>query len=133
MRASYARTSSATPARSSRPASSRNDVTALDTIRTDVVGSLLRPKAWKEARLRFEGKSLSQEAFSEIERDCVKQHLSLQESIGLDVVSDGEVSRLNFQDSFGLSVSGYDTGAGESVRTQEKRAAGGTPLSRWDI
>jgi 5-methyltetrahydropteroyltriglutamate--homocysteine methyltransferase len=62
----------------------------------------------------------------------VKRHLALQESVGLDVVSDGEVSRLNFQDSFGLAVRGYET-AGETVRTHENRAAGGTPLARWEI
>src|SRR6202008_495339 len=51
--------------------------------------------------------------------------------IGLDVVTDGELSRLNFQDSFGLAVSGYDA-ATDTVRTQEQRA-GSTPLTRWDI
>jgi 5-methyltetrahydropteroyltriglutamate--homocysteine methyltransferase len=107
-------------------------VTSLDTIRTDVVGSLLRPAAWKEARLRFETSRISGEDFARVELDCVKQHLELQERIGLDVVSDGEVSRLNFQDSFGLAVDGYVT-AGETVRTHENRAAGGTPLARWDI
>jgi 5-methyltetrahydropteroyltriglutamate--homocysteine methyltransferase len=107
-------------------------VTSLNTIRTDVVGSLLRPAAWKEARLRFETGRISGEDFASVELGCVKQHLELQEGIGLDVVSDGEVSRLNFQDSFGLAVGGYVT-AGETVRTHENRAAGGTPLARWDI
>ena len=105
---------------------------SLDTIRTDVVGSLLRPKAWKEARLRFDAGMLSREELARVELDCLKQHLALQERIGLDVVSDGEISRLNFQDSFGLAVRGYET-AGETVRTHENRAAGGTPLARWDI
>jgi len=107
-------------------------VTSLEHIRTDVVGSLLRPQAWKEARLRFESGTITFQDFSRIELDCVKKHLALQESVGLDVVTDGEVSRLNFQDSFGLAVSGYDTAA-ESVRSHEKRAAGGTALARWDI
>jgi methionine synthase II (cobalamin-independent) len=107
-------------------------VTSLERIRTDVVGSLLRPPAWKEARLRFESGSLDRDGFSRVEADCVKNHLRLQESVGLDVVTDGELSRLNFQDSFGLAVTGYDTAA-ESVRSHEKRAAGGTPLARWDI
>jgi 5-methyltetrahydropteroyltriglutamate--homocysteine methyltransferase len=105
--------------------------TELDRIRTDVVGSLLRPARWKEARLMLESGTLSREEFTRVELDCVKQHLALQESIGLDVVSDGEVSRLNFQDSFGLAVSGYEAGA-ETMRTQEQRA-GSTPLTRWDI
>ncbi|MGH8732773.1 MAG: cobalamin-independent methionine synthase II family protein, partial [Burkholderiales bacterium] len=107
-------------------------MSSLDTIRTDVVGSLLRPPAWKEARLMFETGQISKENFARVELECVKEHLELQESIGLDVVSDGEVSRLNFQDSFGLAVGGYDTAA-ETVRTHENRATGGTPLARWDI
>ncbi len=104
----------------------------LDAIRTDVVGSLLRPARWKEARLKFESGLMKKDAFEALELECVRDHLRLQESLGLDVVTDGEISRLNFQDSFGLAVSGYETAA-ESVRTQEKRAAGGTPLARWDI
>jgi 5-methyltetrahydropteroyltriglutamate--homocysteine methyltransferase len=107
-------------------------VSSLDTIRTDVVGSLLRPKAWKEARLRFDAGMMSKEELARVELECLKGHLALQERIGLDVVSDGEISRLNFQDSFGLAVRGYET-AGETVRTHENRAAGGTPLARWDI
>src|SRR6267143_3206517 len=107
-------------------------MTSLDRIRTDVVGSLLRPAQWKEARLALETGKLPAQEFARVELECVRRHLDLQERIGLDVVTDGEVSRLNFQDSFGLAVSGYATGA-ETVRTHEQRAAGGTPLARWDI
>jgi len=106
-------------------------VTNLDRIRTDVVGSLLRPADWKAARLAFETAKMSAEELGRIEQACVKRQIELQERIGLDVVTDGEVSRLNFQDSFGLAVSGYDAGA-ETMRTQEKRAAS-TSLTRWEI
>jgi 5-methyltetrahydropteroyltriglutamate--homocysteine methyltransferase len=106
-------------------------VSSLDRIRTDVVGSLLRPARWKEARLAFETGKMSAEDFARVELDCVRRHVELQEQIGLDVVTDGELSRLNFQDSFGLAVSGYDA-ATDTVRTQEQRA-GSTPLARWDI
>jgi 5-methyltetrahydropteroyltriglutamate--homocysteine methyltransferase len=108
-----------------------SDRTELHRIRTDVVGSLLRPARWKEARLKLESGALSAAEFARVELDCVRQHLALQEACGLDVVSDGEVSRLNFQDSFGLAVSGYDAGA-ETIKSQENRA-GSTPLARWDI
>src|SRR4051812_7753278 len=104
----------------------------LDRIRTDVVGSLLRPAAWKEARLELESRKLSAAEFAHVELECIQRHLELQESIGLDVVTDGEVSRLNFQDSFGLAVSGYES-AGETARTHEQRSSGGKPLARFDI
>ena len=107
-------------------------MTDLDRIRTDVVGSLLRPAAWKQARTRFENGALSAAEFERIELQSIQDHLRLQESLGLDVVTDGEISRLNFQDSFGLAVSGYQS-AGESVRTHEQRSAGGKPLARFDI
>jgi 5-methyltetrahydropteroyltriglutamate--homocysteine methyltransferase len=107
-------------------------MTELDRIRTDVVGSLLRPALWKDARARFDKGLLSPEDFARIELECVRKHLQLQESIGLDVVTDGEVSRLNFQDSFGLAVSGYES-AGETVRSHEQRSSGGKPLARFDI
>ncbi|HYR35651.1 MAG TPA: hypothetical protein VEQ87_15280, partial [Burkholderiales bacterium] len=106
-------------------------MSSLDRIRTDVVGSLLRPADWKQARLALETGKLSAEEFAHVELDCVRRHIRLQEALGLDVVTDGELSRLNFQDSFGLAVSGYDAGT-DTVRTQEQRA-GHTPLSRWDI
>jgi 5-methyltetrahydropteroyltriglutamate--homocysteine methyltransferase len=104
----------------------------LDRIRTDVVGSLLRPRGWKDARARMERNELSADEFARIELEFVKQQLALQERIGLDVVTDGEIGRLNFQDSFGLSVSGYDTGA-EGLIQHESRVAGGTPLARFDM
>src|SRR5688572_26702409 len=104
----------------------------LDRIRTDVVGSLLRPPAWKDARARMEKRLLPAEEFARIELECVRNHLSVQEAAGLEVVSDGELSRLNFQDSFGLSVCGYDTGT-ETLVEHERRAAGGTPLARFDL
>jgi len=105
---------------------------SLDRIRTDVVGSLLRPARWKAARLAFESGKTPAAELAAVELDCIRAHLALQESIGLDVVTDGEISRLNFQDSFGLAVSGYETRT-ETVATHEKRASGGAPLARWDI
>jgi len=104
----------------------------LDRIRTDVVGSLLRPAQWKEARLALETGKLGAAEFARVELECVKRHVALQEALGLDVLTDGEISRLNFQDSFGLAVSGYDMGS-ETVGTHERRVAGSTPLARWDI
>jgi 5-methyltetrahydropteroyltriglutamate--homocysteine methyltransferase len=105
---------------------------SLDRIRTDVVGSLLRPAHWKAARQRLDAGKLGADEFAAIERECVREHLALQESLGLDVVTDGEVSRLNFQDSFGLAVSGYDTG-GETLASTERRVAGGSAHARFDM
>jgi 5-methyltetrahydropteroyltriglutamate--homocysteine methyltransferase len=104
----------------------------LKQIRTDVVGSLLRPAVWKEARLRFDSGVIDGDTFRAIEATCVRDHVRLQEAIGLDVTTDGEISRLNFQDSFGLSVAGFDASR-ETVKLHEERSDGATPLRRWDI
>jgi 5-methyltetrahydropteroyltriglutamate--homocysteine methyltransferase len=52
--------------------------------------------------------------------------------LGLAVVTDGEYRRLNFQDSFGESVSGYDAGRA-SLKFYEQRVEGSNPLQRWEI
>src|SRR4051795_8532977 len=80
----------------------------LKKIRTDVVGSLLRPAALKQARVRFDEGQISADEFHAIEDEAVEGAVRLQEAAGLDVVSDGEMRRLNFQDSFGAAVEGFD-------------------------
>lgn len=104
----------------------------LKNIRTDVVGSLLRPAAWKEARARLDRGELDAQTFRRIEDAEIVKAVRLQEAIGLDVVTDGEMRRLNFQDSFGLSIAGFDA-ASETLARHEQRAEGGSALRRWDI
>ncbi len=107
-------------------------MTELKNIRTDVVGSLLRPAAVKEARVRFDEEKISADELHAIENDAVDRAVSMQERAGLDVVSDGELRRLNFQDSFGASVQGYDA-TRSTLKVYERRVEGSAPLQRWDI
>src|SRR5262249_56795203 len=81
-------------------------VTNLKTIRTDVVGSLLRPANLKEARAAFDEGRIDAAAFRAAEDTAVASAVRLQEGVGLDVISDGEMRRLNFQDSFGAGGGG---------------------------
>jgi 5-methyltetrahydropteroyltriglutamate--homocysteine methyltransferase len=104
----------------------------LATIRNDVVGSLLRPANLKEARTRYDDGRISLEELRRIEDRCIRAAVDLQEQAGLSVVTDGEYRRLNFQDSFGESVSGYDAGR-PSLKFYEQRVKGGSPLRRWEI
>src|SRR5580692_2668110 len=105
---------------------------ALANVRTDVVGSLLRPAAVREARVALDEGRLSAEALRAIEDDAVRDAVRLQEDIGLDVVTDGEMRRLNFQDSFGAAVAGYDTER-STLKVYEQRIEGAAPGQRWDI
>jgi 5-methyltetrahydropteroyltriglutamate--homocysteine methyltransferase len=107
-------------------------VSNLKTIRTDVVGSLLRPPVLKEARARFDDGAIGVEHFRAIEDEAVLAAVRLQEAVGLDVVTDGEMRRLNFQDSFGASVDGFDA-ATSTLHVYERRIEGAAPLQRWDI
>src|SRR4030095_3543230 len=82
--------------------------TPLSNIRTDVVGSLLRPAYLKQAYAQRDQGKISEEELHRIEDDAIREAVQLQESLGLDVVTDGEYRRLNFQDSFAASVSGFE-------------------------
>jgi len=104
----------------------------LNMIRTDVVGSLLRPAALKEARTRFDDGQIGAGEMRVIEDEAVRAAVRLQESVGLDVITDGEMRRLNFQDSFGAAVEGYDANR-STLKIYEKRVEGAAPLRRWDI
>jgi len=104
----------------------------LARIRNDVVGSLLRPAGLKQARAGYDEGKISLEELTAIEDRNIRDAVKLQEEIGLSVVTDGEYRRLNFQDSFGESVAGFDAGK-PSLHFYEKRVEGGSPLRRWEI
>ena len=100
-------------------------------IRTDVVGSLLRPVAVKQAHAQHDAGQIGAEELRRIEDDAIAQAVGLQEAIGLEVVTDGEFRRLNFQDSFSASVSGFDARAA-NLSFVESLSREGKPLQRWD-
>jgi 5-methyltetrahydropteroyltriglutamate--homocysteine methyltransferase len=104
----------------------------LKTIRTDIVGSLLRPAFLKEARVRCDEGNIDAHELRARENEAVRGAVRLQEAAGLDVVSDGEMRRLNFQDSFGASVEGYDAQP-STLKAYERRVDGSAPLQRWEI
>jgi 5-methyltetrahydropteroyltriglutamate--homocysteine methyltransferase len=104
----------------------------LAEIRNDVVGSLLRPVELKQARQGYDEGKLSREELRQLEDREIRNAVRLQEELGLAVVTDGEYRRLNFQDSFGESVSGYDAGKA-SLKFYEQRVEGSNPLQRWEI
>ena len=105
---------------------------SLNTIRTDVVGSLLRPDYLKDARQKLDDGKLAADAFQRLEDKAVGEAIALQESVGLDVLTDGEMRRLNFQESFGAAVEGFDAGASK-LHTYERRVEGAAPGQRWEI
>src|SRR5829696_4173701 len=73
--------------------------------RSEGIGSLLRPHYLSEARERFERGELPAADFKKIEDRAVDEAVALQESAGLDVVTDGEQRRYAF---FGHLVDAFD-------------------------
>ena len=61
--------------------------------RADVVGSLLRPAYLRDARKQARDGALDAAALTAIEDRAVREAIQLQESSGLDVVTDGELRR----------------------------------------
>src|ERR1043166_1176173 len=104
----------------------------LKTIRTDVVGSLLRPDSLKGVHEMVDEGQMDADELREAEDRAVREAVALQEAAGLDVVTDGEMRRLNFQDSFGASVSGFDA-AKADLKFYEARVHGAAPLQRWEF
>ena len=103
----------------------------LKSIRTDVIGSLLRSAHLKQAYADRDQAKITAEQLRGIEDNAIRQAVRLQESIGLDVVTDGEYRRLNFQDSFAASVSGFDARRMD-LSFMESLSREGKPLQRWD-
>ena len=101
----------------------------LTHIRTDVVGSLLRPEALKEAWRAHARGALDDAGLRAAEDRAIREAVALQESVGLDVLTDGEFRRLNFQDSFGHAVAGYDAGQ-QDIGWHEQRAEIAPPHTR---
>lgn len=103
----------------------------LKTIRTDVVGSLLRPDYLMAAWQRHGRGEIGDEELRAIQDRAVREAVALQEGCDLDVVTDGEYRRLNFQDSFANSVEGFDAEK-VSIDWYLREVEGVQPLRRWD-
>ena len=61
--------------------------------RSDVVGSLLRPDYLRDARRDVREGTMSPDALRAVEDRAVREAIALQESAGLDVITDGELRR----------------------------------------
>jgi 5-methyltetrahydropteroyltriglutamate--homocysteine methyltransferase len=87
----------------------------LSAVRTEGVGSLLRGADLLDARRRHEAGTLSHADFKRIEDGAVAAAISLQEEVGLGVLSDGELRRRGWMSHFFESVDGFQPGAGPSL------------------
>jgi 5-methyltetrahydropteroyltriglutamate--homocysteine methyltransferase len=77
------------------------------TVHADLVGSLLRPSYLLAAQKQRAEGGLTTSELQYIENRAVDEAIALQESVGLEVVTDGEMRRQSFQSQMTAAVSGF--------------------------
>ena len=77
------------------------------TAHADIVGSLLRPLELLQAQKDLAAENITPSQYKTIEDGAVDDAIALQESIGLEVVTDGEMRRQSFQSQMTAAVSGF--------------------------
>src|SRR5918994_4193800 len=82
---------------------------------SDVIGSLLRPEPLKAARRRREADEISAAELKRVEDAAVDDAVQLQESAGLDVVTDGEMRRYAFFGHLIEALDGFDKLGGWAI------------------
>lgn len=80
----------------------------LNTLRVDQVGGLVGPQALLEGIRRYRRREINNGELAAIRDEAIRGVLQRQASIGIPILTDGELRRENFQESFGSAVSGYD-------------------------
>ncbi|HYY46522.1 MAG TPA: cobalamin-independent methionine synthase II family protein [Candidatus Angelobacter sp.] len=88
---------------------------ASDVIRSEVVGSLLRPDYLKVAREQRDAVKLSDAEFKAIEDRAVDEAITLQTSAGIDVITDGEQRRYAFYGHLIDAIDGFDKEGGWAI------------------
>ena len=77
------------------------------TVHADVVGSLLRPPELLIAQARLAAGQIDAAASKKIEDRAVEDAIALQETVGLEVITDGEMRRQSFQSQMTAAVAGF--------------------------
>jgi 5-methyltetrahydropteroyltriglutamate--homocysteine methyltransferase len=103
----------------------------IETIRSEGVGSLLRPQYLKDAGQQLERGELSPAEFKRIEDRAVDESVALQEAAGLDVVTDGEQRRYAFFGHLVDALEGFDKFGGWALPFHDE--AGGEVTVRRPV
>jgi 5-methyltetrahydropteroyltriglutamate--homocysteine methyltransferase len=90
-------------------------------IRSDVVGSLLRPDWLKTARQRWQAGTIGAAELKRIEDQAVDEAVRLQEDAGLDVLTDGELRRYAFFSHLIDALDGFDKHGGWAIPFRDRQ------------
>ncbi len=74
--------------------------------RADTIGSLLRPAYLKEARKAWQAGQISHPEFKRIEDRAVDAAIALQEGVGFEIITDGEMRRMIFTGTLTEAIDG---------------------------
>ena len=80
----------------------------LKYLRVDQVGGLAAPAALRRVFEVYKQGKASEEEFGCAKDEAIRHVITKQESIGYPILTDGELRRRNFQESFSESVSGFE-------------------------
>src|SRR6202158_3843401 len=104
-----------------RAAVESSPMRAAGTWRAEVVGSLLRPPDLVAARKQLDSGELSQAGFKAIEDAAVRDAIELQQTAGIDVVTDGELRRYAFYGHLIDAFEGFDREGGWAIPFRDER------------
>ncbi len=82
--------------------------------RADQVGSLLRPAELHEARAKAKRGELSAEQLRTVQEKCIREAVAKQESVGMQVVTDGEFRRDWWHIDFIHGFDGVELASGDA-------------------
>ena len=75
--------------------------------RADHVGSLLRPQILRQAFRQHASQEIDDAGFKKLQDQCIREVVALQESVGLQVVTDGEFRRGSYWGRFVERTEGF--------------------------
>ena len=76
--------------------------------RADHIGSLLRPPALRQAFRKHAAKEMDDAEFAQLQDQCIRDVVTLQEQVGLQVVTDGEFRRGSYWGRFVERTQGFE-------------------------
>ncbi len=100
--------------------------------RADHVGSLLRPPALKALRLETEAGRTSAAALGAAEDAAIREVVALQESVGLQGITDGEQRRKSWHMDFLLGLGGWSS-EGKAIPVTFHGQGGDVNFTRPDL
>jgi len=90
-------------------------------MRSEVIGSLLRPPNLTEGRRRQESSEITAAEFKRLEDRAVDDAIEMQTQAGIDVITDGEMRRYAFYGHLIDSVEGFDKYGGWGIEFRDEQ------------